>query len=123
MEFNSEKTVQYIKETKKIKVSKEIVFKVFKEARNIIYIYLLRYYQTDLLGELNQRDYFSVDESLFGHRKGKQIWILGIINNTNKDFCLEGAYRRDSATLEKFIKKFVKGGNNIITDGWGVLIF
>ena len=45
--MNSEKTVQYIKEIKKIKVSKEMVFKVFKEARNIIHNCFLRTYQTD----------------------------------------------------------------------------
>ena len=49
--------------------------------------------------------------------KESQIWILGIINNTTKDFGLEGAYTRDSSTLEKFIKKFVLGGINIIKDG------
>ena len=83
-----------------------MVLKDFKEPMNIIYIYLLRYYQTDLLGELNQREYFPVDEGLYSHNKGKQFWILGIINNTNKDFRLEGAFNLDSAILEKFYKKF-----------------
>ena len=97
------------KGNKKIKCFKRIGLNVFNKARNLIYKYLLREYQTDLLGELNKDGYFSVDESLFGHCKEHQIWILGIINNTTKDFRLEGAYTRNSSTLEKFIKKICLG--------------
>ena len=44
--------------------------------------------------------------------------MLGIINNSTKEFRIEGTYSRDAITLEKFITKFVKKGNNIISDGW-----
>ena len=45
---------------------------------------------------------------------------LGIINNTTKDFRLEGAYTRDSSTLDKFIKKMVTISLRTV---WGVMIF
>ena len=61
-------------------------------------------------------DFFSVDESLFVHSNNKQVWILGIIDNTNKDFRLDGTFNRDTASLKNFISKYVKIGNTIITD-------
>lgn len=73
----------------------------FKEFRDIIYRYLELTYQTGLLGELNQGGYFSVDESLFGHRDNAQIWILGIIDTSSKEFRIEGSLSRNSETLKK----------------------
>ena len=70
------------------------------------------------MGEINASGFYSVDESLFGHRKGKQVWILGAIDNTNRDFRLEASYQRDGATLEKFIRMNIEEGNHIITDSW-----
>ena len=43
-------------------------------------------YNTELLGDVNQYGFFSVDESLFAHSNNKQVWILGIIDNENKYF-------------------------------------
>ena len=117
-EYNSSKALKYLQESKHLTISKTIILKVYKELRYVIYRYLYISYQTEPLGESNKNQYFSVDESLFSHRNGKQIWILGIINNTSKEFRLEGSYKRDARTLESFIKKFVQNGNNIITDGW-----
>lgn len=119
LEFNAEKAMHFIKEQKNINITKKTILNIYKKARNIIHRFLFIKYQTELLGELNQAGFFSCDESLFGHCHGNQIWILGIINNNTKEFRLEGSFNRDSVTLEKFIKKFVLTGNNIITDGWG----
>ena len=70
------------------------------------------------MGEINARGFYSVDEILFGHRKGQQVWILGEIDNTNRDFRLEASYQRDGATLEKFNRMNIEEGNHIITDSW-----
>ena len=48
---------------------------------------------------------------------------MGIINNTRKEFLLEGSYKRDARTLKSFIKKFIQIGNYIITDGWAGYVF
>ena len=90
----------------------------FKEFRDRIYRYLELTYQNDLYGDLNQGGYFSVDESLFGYRDNAQIWILGFIDNCSKEFRLEGCLSRSSETLKKFISKFVKSGNTVITEHW-----
>jgi len=70
------------------------------------------------LGDVNQYGYFSVEESLFAHSHNKQVWILGIINNTSKDFRLDGIFNRDTNSLKNFITKYVKTGNTIISDSW-----
>ena len=59
-----------------------------------------------------------MDESLFGHRDNAQIWILGIIDTSSKEFRIEGSISRNSETLKKFINKIVKSGNTIISDHW-----
>ena len=49
--------------------------KFYKELRYIIYRSLYIRYQTEPLGEFNKNQYFSVDESLFSHRNGKNLDI------------------------------------------------
>jgi hypothetical protein len=73
LEKNVNETVEYIKEYKKIKVTKRTFSLAFKESRDIIYRYLELTYQTELLGDLSQGGYFSVDESLFRHSDNAQI--------------------------------------------------
>ena len=76
------------------------------------------FYNTELLGDVNQFGFFSVDESLFAHSHNKHVWILGIIDNTSKDFRLDGTFNRDTNSLKNFITKYVKTGNTIISDSW-----
>ena len=62
---------------------------------------------------MNEGKHFSFDESLLlTHIKDhSQIYVLGIINNSTKDFGLEGTKLRDLETL----KKFMAPGNIIVT--------
>ena len=70
-----------------------------------IFLYI---YQTVLLTEENKNIPHSIDESLFIHTKsGKKVWVLGIVNNLNKDFRLETTIKRDALELEKFIKNLL----------------
>ena len=56
---------------------------------------------------------------MFCHTKDhSQVYVLDIIDNSKKDFRLEGTILRDSETLKKFVKKFVTPGNTIVTEGW-----
>ena len=41
---------------------------------------------------------------------------MGIIDNTNKYFRLDGTFNRDTASLKNFISKNAKTGNTIISD-------
>ena len=54
---------------------------------------------------------------MFGSELGEAVWILGIINNTNKDFRLEIANSRDTNTIKAFISRHFKKGKKIYTAG------
>ena len=86
--------------------------------RKIISKYFKIIYQSELLGPLNGNGYYSVDESLINHYQGHQVWLLGIRDNNNKDFRVEGSFKRDTRTMEAFITNYVEKGNHIVTDGW-----
>lgn len=89
-----------------------------KEIRDVIYRYFRILYGSESLEEENHIDYYSNEESLFGHRNHKQIWILGAINDRTKDFRLEVFLKCDSETLKNFITTYVPRGSNIVTDSW-----
>ena len=74
------------------------------------------------MGEKDEGKYFSIDESLISHLGGKQVWFLGIIDNSEKDFRLEAPFKRDESTNKAFITKFVeKGILFAVTDGKHIL--
>ena len=76
-------------------------------------------YETELISEENKREFFSADESLFNHYNNDQIWLLGVVNNSTKQFRIVGTLSRDANAISKFIKKFILPGNIIISDSWG----
>ena len=73
--------------------------------REVIYQYYLIQYKTETLGnENNHSEYYSIDESMFGHKNNKQIWMLGAINTITKDFRIEGVLFRDAETLNNLLQ-------------------
>ena len=96
-EINAEKVYLYLKEEKQISITKDLILRVYKEIRDVIYRYFRILYGSESLG--NHIDYYSIDESLFDRRNNKQIWILGAINNRTKDFRVEAVLNRDSDNL------------------------
>ena len=91
-EFNAAKAYKYINNELKLFVSDKLIRKVFTEMRKIICKYLKIEYQSKPLGEKDAEKYFSVDESLINHYKGKKVWLLGISDNLSKDFRIEASY-------------------------------
>ena len=63
------------------------------------------------------------DEALLGRRKynrGRRLtrtWVLGIVDSTGR-IRLEVCSRRDAATLQQLIRKYVRVGSTIHTDEW-----
>ena len=68
-----------------------------------------------MLGIEKNNGFFAVDESLFGHVYGNQLWMIGIINNKYGDFRIEPNFTKNTTN---FISKHEAKGNNICTDGW-----
>ena len=117
-DFIAQKTYKYFIEELNIDVSTIVISKVYEEMRQIISNYINIEYQSNLLGELNSRKYYSVDECNIITINGTQIWLLGIIDNENKDFRIEPILSRNTVALKNFINKYVSSGNYIVTDGW-----
>jgi hypothetical protein len=86
--------------------------------RKTIYQYYLLQYTIDNFAEENAWGYYATDECLFTNIKGKQIWILNIINTTNKEFRIAVTLSRDTHDLKKFITTYAPQGNHIIADRW-----
>ena len=84
-------------------MSKNIIYKVYKEIKNVIYKYYNITYNTKDIRNENKNEYFSIDESLIVTTNVNQIWIIGAINNSTKIFLTEGTLTRHSETLKKFI--------------------
>ena len=71
------------------------------------------------MGRENENKYYSMDESLFTHDvNGQKLWLLGFTDNLKKDFHTALTKNSDADTLEKFIRRMIPEGNNIVTDGW-----
>lgn len=121
--YNITRAEKYLKEEKLININKCTIRKIYKKIRKSIYEYYLLQYATDIFAEENTWEYFATDESLFTHIKGKQIWVLNIINTATKEFRIMVTLNRDTANLKKFITYFVPAGNNIITDKWSAYNF
>lgn len=77
-EYNADKAFEAMKQSFNVTITKVTIYKIYKVFRNIIYKYILIVYQTEPLGELNERSFFSIDESLFSHQNTKQLWIKGL---------------------------------------------
>lgn len=87
--------------------------------RDIIYRYYYILYQSEFLAERDSSDYYAIDESLFTHDKnGRQMWVIGNINNNARDFSWEASINCDSETIKKFLLKFIDSNNRIISDMW-----
>lgn len=86
--------------------------------RKYIQQYLRVLYNSESISERNKFKYFSVDESLFGHRNNKQIWILGAINTQSKEFLIEPTYDRSLETIKTFIQCYILTGKYINNDGF-----
>ena len=71
-----------------------------------------------MLDKEKKNDFFAVDESLFGQVDGNQFWMIGIINNKDRDFQIEPTFTWNIADLKNFISKYVAKGNSICTNGW-----
>ena len=118
LDLNAKRCLEYIIKNLNYFVSERTVRNVYTEMRKIITKYLKILYQSERLGYKDLHKNFSVDESLINHSENRKIWLLGACDNETKEFRIEAAYTRDTATLKEFINTFIEPGNNIITDGW-----
>ena len=60
----------------------------------------------------------AIDESLFVHIDGKQLWVIGIIDIQSLNIRIEVSFYKDTTTMKKIISKYIEQGNIIISDPW-----
>ena len=88
------------------------------ECRVYIAHYIRYTYCLEPLSHKNRLSHFAIDESLFTHLDGIQIWILGMINNESNAIRLDIINQRDCDILKKLINTHIMPGNYLITDSW-----
>ena len=71
LEMSASKAFKYLNDNKKIKIFLTALLKVYSELRLIIYLYMKILYESEAISTKNNRDYFSVDESLINHINNK----------------------------------------------------
>ena len=82
-------------------ICKEKILSIFKVARYYISNYYKHIYKLEEFSEFNKNERFAIDESFITSLDNEQWWIIGIINNTNKNFRLEFSRFRNENILKK----------------------
>lgn len=117
--FNVHEAFNYLTNTKKLVVSETFIRNVYDKIRKYIYYYYIIEYSTEKFGEENEQKYYAIDECLFSHDVNRnQLWVIGLIETTNKDFRLVLARNRDADTIKTFVERTIPIGNCLVTDGW-----
>ena len=75
--------------------------------RGIIYRYLYIIYQDKNLGDKDEHKFYSMNVSLICHKNSHQLWLLGVVDNTTKEFRIEASFSRDTPKIQNFIHKFI----------------
>jgi len=99
LDFNAVRDIKYLKENTDISISKTTLHKIYIKLRDILYKYSFIVYDSEALGELNKGDYFSFEESLINLINNMNVWVIGLLNNTTKDFIIQSTFNRDANTL------------------------
>ena len=68
-DINADKIWKYLVDEKNKIISRNLVLRIYKEIREVLYRYLFIQYRLELFGDSNISKYYSVDVSLFGHKK------------------------------------------------------
>ena len=100
------------------KVDSRFIYKFIHNNRILIANYLRTVYALDPLAYKNKFQHIAIDESLFTHKEGEQVWVVRLINSENNNIRLEIVKNRYSNTLKTIVEKYVGKGNYIISDSW-----
>ena len=104
-------------------ISKNAIYNIYREIRECIYKYMKFLYETEYIAEANANENFSCDESLIGHKNNSQLCLIGIINNSTKDYRIETTFQIDDNNMKECITKYIPRRNNIIKVGFSAYKF
>lgn len=85
--FSIPEAINFLKNTRQHSITWKALREFYTKIRSVIYIDYIIAYSTEFMGLENGNNFYSTDESLFNHDiNGNQLWVLGVIENINKDF-------------------------------------
>ena len=90
------------------KVDSRFIYNFIFACRRIIANYLKNVYSLERLANTNSNITVCVDESLFTHQQGEEIWVVGLINTSNNEVRLEVVSNRNKDTLKSIITKHME---------------
>ena len=96
----------------------KLIYEFISQIRHYIAHYYKDLYILEKLANEGENRRFAIDESLFVHMNGSQIWVIGIIDTSSHKIRLEISKDRSSETIKKIITKHIDKGNIIISDSW-----
>ena len=70
-EYNVEKALKYVAGSLNYNISNKVIYKIYREMRIIISKYMRFVYETEISAEENANGFYSIDESLTGHKNGQ----------------------------------------------------
>ena len=94
------------------------IYHFISTIRNYIAHFYHDKYTLEKLAYLGENKKCAIDESLFVHIDGKQLWVIGIIDTQSLNIRIEVSFDRGTATMKKIISKHIEQGNIIISDLW-----
>lgn len=95
------------------------IYKFMLYIRKSIACYIKNIYMTKEISTINGNNNYAINESLFTHINNENIWVIGVVDTSNNfNFRCNISKIRNNVYLKKFIAKYIKRGNNIITEGW-----
>ncbi len=118
-ELNYQKIDKKLKEKYSLKtINKRFINEFLQLCRKAIANYIKSIYILEPLALVNANNHVSINENLFCHSSGEQVWVVGMINSETKNLRLEIVENRNATTLQKMIEKHVFNGNIIVSDAW-----
>ncbi len=115
--YNSQKIAKNLIEKYSLEtVNIKFINSFLHSCREAIAMYIRTNYKLDPLANRNDNHHICIDESLFSHSDGIQIWVVGMINAETKEIRLEMVDNRNANTLKNIIEKHVLPGNIVVSD-------
>jgi len=66
-----------------INMNMKTIFRFMAYIRKVITSYIKHIYLTEYISTLNGHELYFIDESLISHEEQSQIWVVGVIKNSN----------------------------------------
>ena len=100
-----------------VNINIKTIFEFMNYIRKETIYYLSHLYETEAISTFNGSESYSIDETLMSHNEGSQIWVVGVIKNSNLNKVrLNLTTTRNSTYLKYFVERYIKRSNKIVSN-------